>query len=314
MRIVFMGTPEFAIPPLEHLILNNHEVVAVYTRQDKPAGRNRVPVATPVKNFAITQNLPVVHASLKKPEAIEQLAAFLPEAIVVAAFGQILPQAVLDVPCYGCVNIHPSLLPRHRGASPVAGAILAGDEFTGVSIMKMDAGMDTGPIYSRAQIPISDQDTTGQLTEKLSQIAARLLQQVLISLPRGELAPEPQDESRATYTGEIAKEAGKIDWCLPAADIWRHVRAFQPWPGCYTGWQDKSLKIIEAVPLPFQGSVEPGSVVTLTPAGKTSQAAFGIATGSGLLGVVRVQLEGKKVVSAGEFLRGQREFIGSVLS
>ncbi len=314
MRIVFMGTPEFAVPPLEHLILNKHEVIAVYTRQDKPAGRNRAPLATPVKNFAMPQNLAVVHASLKKPEAIEQLAAFLPEVIVVAAFGQILPQAALDIPCYGCVNIHPSLLPRHRGASPVAGAILAGDEFTGVSIMKMDTGMDTGPVYSRAQIPISDQDTTGQLTEKLSQIAARLLQQVLISLPRGELTPEPQDESRATYTSEIAKEAGKIDWRLPAADIWRRVRAFQPWPGCYTGWQGKSLKIIEAVPMPDCSGSEPGSVVALTASRKTSQAAFGIATGSGLLGVVRVQLEGKKVVSAGEFLRGQREFIGSVLS
>ncbi|GAI36142.1 unnamed protein product, partial [marine sediment metagenome] len=176
MRVVFMGTPEFAVPPLEYLILNQYQVVTVYTRQDKPAGRGRSLVAPPLKRAALTWKLPVVQpVSLKRPEVVAQLAGFHPDVIVVAAFGQILPQSVLDIPSYGCINIHPSLLPRFRGVSPVAAAILAGDEFTGVSLMLMDSGLDTGPILTRAQISISAQDTTGSLTAKLSLMAAQLL-------------------------------------------------------------------------------------------------------------------------------------------
>lgn len=314
MRIVFMGTPEFAVPPLEHLIINRHEILAVYTRSDKPAGRSGAPVPPPIKKFALSRGLPVIQTSLKKPEAVEQLASFNPEAVVVAAFGQILPQAVLDIPCYGCINIHGSLLPRHRGASPIAAAILAADEFTGVTIMRMDAGMDTGPVYTRAQIPVSPQDTTGSLTVKLSQIGARLLQEVLVGLVRGELAPEPQDEPRATYCKEFTKEDGRIDWRLPAEDIWRRVRAFHPWPESYAAWAGKTVNIIEAVPLDQEGTVEVGRVIALTPVQKASRAGFGVGTGRGVLGVVRVQLEGKRAMSADEFLRGQREFTGALLS
>ena len=268
----------------------------------------------PAKRVALSQGLTVIQTSLKKPEAIEQLAAFKPEAIVVAAFGQILSQAVLDIPRYGCINIHASLLPKYRGASPIAAAILSGDEFTGASIMRMEAGLDTGPVYARAQIPISAQDTTGSLAAKLSQIAARLLQEVLVGLARGELTPQPQDEATATFYGKFSKEDGLIDWHLPAIDIWRRVRAFQPWPECYTGWQGKVLKIIEAVPLAEEAAFEVGRVVALTPAQKASKAAFGVGTGRGLLGVLRVQLEGKRAMPAEEFLRGQRELIGALLS
>lgn len=313
MRIVFMGTPEFAVPPLHYLIVNGHSVVAVYTPPDKPSGRGRALAEPPVKRAALSLNLPVVQIpNLKKAETIAQLAALQPEAIVVAALGQILPQAVLDIPCYGCINIHPALLPRHRGASPIAAAILAGDEFTGVSIMRMDAGLDTGPVFTQARIPISEQDTTASLTNKLSQVAARVLAEVLVALERNELTPQPQNEAEASYSGEIAREQGKIDWQLPAADIWRRVRAYQPWPGCYTAWQDKQLKIIEAVPLPEEGEVKAGQVVALA-AQQASGAAFGIGTGKGLLGILNVQLEGKRVVSAAEFLRGQRDFIGATL-
>ena len=313
MRVIFMGTPEFAVPPLEHLILNQYQVVAVYTQPDKPAGRGRSLVSSPLKRAALAWELPVVQpVSLKRAEAVAQLAGFHPDVIVVAAFGQILPQSVLDLPSYGCINIHPSLLPRFRGASPVAAAILAGDEFTGVSIMLMDKSLDTGPILARAQIPISAQDTTGSLTAKLSLIAAQLLQEVLLRWSGGELTPQPQNEAEATYSVPISKEEAEIDWRLSAIDIWRRVRAFQPWPGCYTRWQRRQLKIIEAVPLSVETALEVGRVVALTPATQ-SKAAFGVSTGDGILGVLKVQLEGKRAMSAAEFLRGQRQFIGVIL-
>ena len=312
MRVIVMGTPEFAVPTLRQLILNDYQVVAVYTQPDKLAGRGRQPVSSPVKKAAKDLNLPVVQpVSLKKAEVVAELAGFQPDIIVVAAFGQILPEAVLNIPRFGAVNIHPSLLPRHRGASPVASAILAGDEFTGVSIMLMDKGLDTGPVLSRAQIPISNGDNTGSLTLKLSLMAAHLLQDVLSSWLRGKLTPQPQDEASATYSSTITKEMGEIDWHLSAVDIWRRVRAFYPWPGGYTRWRGKILKIIEAVPLPQVKTARVGQVVATSGAG--SRTGFGISTGDGVLAVLAVQLEGRQVMSAAEFLRGQRQLIGTVL-
>ena len=309
-----MGTPEFAVPSLEHLILNQYQVIAVYTQPDKIAGRGRSLVSSPVKRAALIWMLPVVQpVSFKEAEAVVQLADFHPDVIVVAAFGQILPQSVLDIPPYGCLNIHPSLLPKFRGASPVAAAIQAGSEFTGVSIMLMDRGLDTGLVLARAQIPISAQDTTGSLTDKLSLIAAQLLLEGLPSWLRGELTPQPQDEAEATYSSMLSKEGGEIDWYLSAVDIWRRVRAFYPWPGCYTKWQGRQLKIIEAVPLPGERTLEVGQVVALTLATERSETVFGVHTGNGTLGVYQVQLEGKRAMSAAEFLRGQRQFIGTVL-
>ena len=180
--------------------------------------------------------------------------------------------------------------------------------------MLMDKGLDTGAVLARAPVSISAQDTTGSLTGKLSQVAARLLQEVLVRWPRGEITPQPQNEAEATYSGSISKEEGEIDWHLSAVDIWRRVRAFYPWPGCYTGWQGKQLKIIEAVPLPEQGTFEIGQVVALAPTTERPKAAFGVYTGDGILGVVGVQLEGKRAMSAAEFVRGQRQFIGAILS
>ena len=310
MRVIFMGSPEFAVPPLGHLILSQYHIVAVYTQPDKPAGRGRSQVPTPVKRAAITWKLPVMQpASLKEPEVVAQLADFHPDVIVVAAFGQILPQSVLDLPRYGCINIHPSLLPRFRGASPVASAILAGDEFTGVSLMLLDKGVDTGPILDRAQISISAKDTTGSLTAKLSLLAARLLPEVLSRWARGELTPQPQNEDEVVYSAPISKEESEIDWHLPAADIWRRVRAFQPWPGCHTRWRGKQFKIIEAVPLPGEGTFEAGQVV----ATEGAKADCGVGSGEGVLGVSKVQLEGRRAMTAAEFLRGQREVIGAIL-
>jgi len=284
--------------------------VAVYTRPDKAVGRGHSLASSPVKRAAINRKLPVMQPiSFREAEVVAQLADFQPDVIVVAAFGQILPQSVLDIPAYGCVNIHPSVLPQFRGASPVAAAILSGSEFTGVSIMLMDAGLDTGPVLARAQIPISARDTAGSLTAKLSLIAAPLLLEVLSGWFRGELTPRPQDNAKATYSGEFSKKDGEIDWSLSAIDIWRRVRAFHPWPGCYTRWQGRQLKVIESVPRTGEGTFEVGQVVALP----GREAGLGVGTGDGMLGVREVQLEGKRVMSVAEFLRGQRQIIGAVL-
>jgi methionyl-tRNA formyltransferase len=309
-----MGSPEFAVTPLRQLARNGHNIIAVYTRPDKPAGRGRATQGTPVKDAALSLNIPVIQEpNMKKAEAIESLAGLRPEAIVVAAFGQILPQTVLDIPCHGCLNIHPSLLPKYRGPSPVPAAILAGDHFAGVSVMRLDAGMDTGPVFSRAQIPVLPQDTSTSLLPKLFQIGGWLLLEVMATLPGGQVLPEPQNNSEATYTKELTKEDGRIDWGLPAVDIWRRVRAYQPWPEAYTFWQGKQLKIIEAAALPAPEKAAPGQVVALTPVHPGAKAAWGVGTGEGILGVLKLQIEGKRAMAANEFLRGQRDFIGAIL-
>jgi methionyl-tRNA formyltransferase len=312
LRVIFMGSPEFSVPPLEQLILNQYPVAAVYTQPDRAAGRGRALMPSPVKRTAAAWKLPVVQpTSLKSPEALEELAGFRPDVIVVAAFGQILPRPVLSLPRYGCLNVHPSLLPRFRGVSPVAAAILAGDLFTGVSIMLLDEGLDTGPLLARAQVPIAAQDTAGSLSAKLSRVGAQLLLEVLPRWLGGELTPRPQDEAQASYAGPISKQAGEIDWKLGARDVWRRVRAYQPWPGAYTRWQGRRLGILEAVPLSREGAAPAGRVVAL--AGGGGAPPFGVATGQGVLGILRLRLEGKRAVGAAEFLRGQRGFIGAQL-
>jgi len=289
-------------------VLNDYQVVAVYTQPDRLAGRGRRETLSAIKRAALELDLPVVQPiGLKKAEVVAELADFRPDAIVVAAYGQILPKAVLEIPEYGCINIHPSLLPRHRGASPIASAILAGDEFTGVSIMLMDEGLDTGPVLARAQIPVSDINSTGSLTSKLSLVAAHLLQDVLPGWKKGQLKPQPQDETEATYSGIITKESGEIDWYLPADVIWRQVRAFHPWPGCYTSWRGKRLKIIEAKPIAEGDDAAEGQVVAMARGG------FGIKTGDGVLEILVVQLEGKQEMAADQFLRGKRQLTGDML-
>ncbi len=311
MRIVFMGTPEVAVPSLQQLIGNRYQVVAVYTAPDKAAGRGRSLSISPVKKAAADWQLPVVQpASFRGEETVRQLYSWQPDVIVVAAYGLILPPAVLAIPEHGCVNVHPSLLPEFRGGAPVAAAILAGKEFTGVSIMILDKGMDTGPVLARAQVSISARETTDSLTAKLSRVAAALLLEILPQWLRGEIVPQAQDGAQATYSTLFTKQDGEIDWQLPAVDIWRKVRAFYPWPGAYTRWQARQLKIIEAVPLPGTENAAVGLVVGLN---ETKEAAFGIATGEGVLGIRQLQLEGKRVMSATDFLRGQRQFLGTRL-
>jgi methionyl-tRNA formyltransferase len=311
MRVVFMGTPEFSVPSLEYLIGSGYHVVGVFTQPDRPTGRGRTLEQSPVKQVALAHSLEVFQpVRLRNPDEVQRLAALKPDLILVAAFGQILPQSVLDVPPFGCLNIHPSLLPKYRGATPIPSAILGGDNETGVTIMLMDAGMDTGHIISQIIVGLEPQDTTESLTRRLAQAGVRLLGETLPLWFDRSLKPQPQDGSKATYTTPIAKEDGIINWQMSAEEISRRVRAFYPWPGCYTWWQGKLLKLLEAVPLHKNKDLLPGRVVALA---SDKPAVVGVETGDGILGLLRVQLEGKRALTAAEFLLGQRTFVGSTL-
>ena len=267
-------------------------------------------MGSPVKEAALRWGITVMQPeSIKSAEALAKLAALKPDVIVVCAYGQILPQALLDIPARQCLNVHFSLLPRHRGASPVAAAILAGDDFTGVSIQLVRFKLDTGPVLATAAIPVSPVDNTGTLTDRLSIIGAHLLEEALTGWLRRDITPHPQDESKATYFGQVKKKDGEIDWRLPAVDIWRRVRAYYPWPGCFTYWRGKQLKINEAAVLPGESDKGAGRVVTLP----AVEGGLGITTGDGILGVQNIQYAGKKAMTAAEFLRGQRDFIGATL-
>lgn len=312
MKIVFMGTPEFAIPSLEMLMNTEHSVVAVYTKPDQPTGRGQRLTPPPVKRIAEARGLPVLQPkSLRRPEEQARLASLHPDLIVVAAYGLLLPKAVLDIPPLGCLNVHPSLLPKYRGASPIVGAILAGEEVTGVTIMLMDPGMDTGPTLVQEPVAIEPNETAGALTFRLAKVAAELLEKTLPKWVGGEISPQPQDHQAATVTRPVTKEDGEIDWHLSAREIWWQVRAYHPWPNCYTRWRERLLKVLEAVPLVESSGAEPGTVVSLPKGGPTQVA---VQTGHGLLGLISVQLEGKRPLLGEEFIRGQRGFIGSHLS
>ena len=323
LRIIYMGTPQFAVPALEALIDGSapgkvlpegYEIVTVITRPDKPVGRGQAIVYSPVKQAALAHGLPVWQpGSFKRPENSEALAAYAADLYIVAAFGQILPQSVLDQPHYGTLNIHASLLPRYRGVSPISEAILQGDDETGVTIILIDAGVDTGPMLLKRSIPFSDDDTTGSLTAKLADLGAQSLMAVLPRWIAGEITPELQDEQRSSHTHMLRKEDGKIQWERPAAVIARMVRAYTPWPGAYTHWRGKLLKIVaaHAITLEPDTNIVPGTVTVRDEAG---HAVLAIVTGAGFLIVKHLQLEGKKAMSAEEFLHGYAQIVGEVLA
>ncbi|UCH86102.1 MAG: methionyl-tRNA formyltransferase [Dehalococcoidia bacterium] len=318
MRLVFMGTPEFALPSLRALVEGGYNIVGVYTRPDRLAGRGRALTPPAVKTAALDYGLPVFQPpGLRRPEAVEELASLKPDVIVVCAFGVILRQPVLDTPAKGVLNVHPSLLPRHRGASPIAAAILAGDEQTGVTIMLLDPGMDTGPILSQRAVPVSPQDTSGSLGGRLAEVGAELLLEVLPRWLADEIEPQPQDDSLATYSSLLSKEDGEIDWNLPAIDIWRRVRAFNPWPGAFTTMEGQILHIWEAWPLSVGGAEEPGTVLSLSaeqrqtlPPEVDEKETLAVQTGEGLLAILRLQRAGRRSLTAAEFVRGQRDLFG----
>ncbi|MBA2287977.1 MAG: methionyl-tRNA formyltransferase [Ktedonobacteraceae bacterium] len=322
LRIIYMGTPQFAVPALEGLIQGaapgavlpaGYEIATVITRVDKPVGRGQEIVYSPVKQTALAHGIPVWQpGSLKKPEHIEALAAYRADLYIVAAFGQILPQAVLDQTRYGTLNIHASLLPRYRGVSPISEAILQDDSETGVTIMLLDAGVDTGPLLLKRSIPIAPDDTTRSLTGKLATLGREALLEALPQWIAGQITPEPQDEQQSTHTHMLRKEDGQIQWQRPAPVLARMVRAYDPWPGSYTSWQGKRLKIItaHAQALEPDREVTPGTVSLREEAG---QQVLAIVTGAGFLIVERLQLEGRKAMRADEFARGYPQIVGAVL-
>lgn len=303
-RIVFMGTPDFAVPALQKLI-QHHDVVGVVTQPDRPAGRNRQIQVSPVKAAAIEAGIPTFQPEkLRRAEAIATLRQWQVDVYVVAAFGQILPQEVLDIPEFGCLNIHASLLPRWRGAAPIQAAIRAGDTETGITIMKMDAGLDTGPMLTKSTVLITPDETGQSLHDKLCVVGGDLIVQTLPAYLAGEIPPQPQDDALMTFAPRIEKDEGRIQWSHTAQEIERTVRAFFPWPSAFTSWDGKLLKIIEASVI--EGRAEAGTVVK-----QHDQIAVG--TGEQLLALKKVQLAGKSAASISEFVRGYPQFIGATL-
>ena len=307
MPIVFIGTPQFAVPSLRALVAAGYEVVAVYTQPDRPAGRGRRSTPPPVKVAAEELGLPVLQpASLRDGAIIEHLRSLAPEVIAGVAYGQLIGPDVLAIPPRGVLNVHPSLLPRWRGASPVAAAILAGDAETAVTIMRMNEGLDSGPIIAQRTYAISDEDTTGTLTEALGEAGAALLVEILPRWLAGVVESTPQDDSQATVCRQLRKEDGRIDWTLPALDIWRRVRAYNPWPGAQTALGADAISIWRARALGEESSAPPGTI--FAPA--DDPAPFAVQAGTGSLAVLEAQRAGRKALAGGEFLRGMPGLIG----
>ena len=312
MRLVFMGTPIFAVPVLASLLnIEDSSIVGVYTSPDRPAGRGRKSQASPVKEFAEENRLPVYQPNnFRKEEDQAELAGLKPDAIIVAAYGKLLPKPVLDLPSFGCLNIHPSLLPRHRGPSPVATSILNGDLVTGVTIMLLDEGMDTGPLIAQHEFFLKGDETAEGLTTALFELGGELLKESLPQWQSGKLLSEAQNESLASVSRKFERADGLVDWSSSAVELERRVRAFNPWPGLFTHWNDSSLKIIE-VAIISSSSKEfvPGTVVRTN----HPDVPAAVATGDGFLGLTKIQLEGKKAVDVKDFLNGSPLFMGAQL-
>lgn len=302
MKIIFMGTPDFAVGTLEALIEAGHEISLVVSQPDKPKGRGHEFQPTPVKAAALAHGLPVFQPrKIRETEAVERLEHTEADVIVVAAFGQIIPKSILEMKRYGCVNVHASLLPKYRGAAPIQWAVMEGEKESGVTMMQMDEGLDTGDILSQVVVPLSDEETGGSLFEKLSAAGARLCAETLDKLEKGGITPEKQGESPTGYAAMLKKEMGRIDWARPAAELERQVRAFNPWPSAYTSLHGKTLKIWKSQVLPDVGDESKGVSGEILDVTKDSLI---VRTGAGALAVTELQLEGKKRMDTGAFLRG----------
>jgi methionyl-tRNA formyltransferase len=312
MRAVFMGSPNLAAVVLRALAQTSWDVQLVVTQPPAPQGRGRREQAPPAAVAAAELGIPIFQPPrLRSADAVAEIEAIAPDVIVVAAYGQILPPSVLSIPRLGCINVHPSLLPRYRGAAPISGALLAGAAVTGVSIMLMDAGMDTGPVLSQSETPIADEDDQVSLTERLADLGADLLVSTLDAWAAGRIQPILQDNSRATTTRLTTRDDGVLDWTQPGVDLWRRVRAYAEWPVAHTWWNGKLLRIRRAS-VDEAGAAAPGVVVAAGPLSRVAHRAA-VGTGRGLLLLDVVGLEGRQVLPIDEFLRGQREFIGAQL-
>ena len=309
MKAVFMGTPDFAVGALKKLAEDGHEILAVVTQPDKPQGRKMVLTPPPVKEEALRLGVPVYQPKrIRNTEAVEYLTSLHPDVIVVAAFGQIIPKEILELPTHGCLNIHASLLPKYRGAAPIQWAILDGEKETGVTIMRMDEGLDTGDMLAKCIVPIAEDETGGSLFDKLSVAGAELMSETLKRLETEDIPGEKQpEESPTAYASMIKRENGRIDWTKSAAELERMVRGLSPWPGCSTKLQGKQLKLWKTAVVSGTISETPGTVCEVAEDGLCVQ------TGDGILKIQELQLEGKKRMDAATFLRGYKVTTGTVL-
>lgn len=299
LKIIFAGTPDFAASALIALIQSQHEVVAVYTQPDRPAGRGRKLRASPVKEVALEKAIPVLQpASLKSTEAQDELRHFNADIMVVAAYGLILPQAILDIPKLGCLNIHASLLPRWRGAAPIQRAIAAGDKESGISIMQMNAGLDTGDILKRYPCPILETDTGGELHDRLAEIGAKAIVEIVDLLDNSELKPTVQDDSLATYAHKLDKKEAQINWQHPAVEIERLIRAFNPWPVAYTLLNDSPLRLWQAKILTENSELEAGTII------RSDKNGIDVSCGEGVLRLLKLQPSGSKAMDVAAFMNG----------
>lgn len=296
MRILFAGTPDFAVPALKALLASKHGLCAVYTQPDRPAGRGRKLMAGPVKQLALQAGLPVFQPeTLKNPEVQEELRSLRPELMIVVAYGLLLPRAVIDIPPRGCVNIHASLLPRWRGAAPIQRSMLAGDRETGVTIMFIEPRLDAGPMLLKKRCPIARGETAGELRDRLSELGAEALMETLPELESGDLQPEYQDEGAATYAAKIGKEEAILDWARPAIELERQVLAFNSWPIAETLYRGQTLRVWRAEALDQTTAAEPGRVLD-------RKDALDVATGQGILRLLEIQLPGARRITARDFL------------
>lgn len=308
MRIIYAGTPDFAVPPLKALLDSEHEVVAVYTQPDRPAGRGKKLTASPVKQAALEAEIPVLQpVNFKAEEDRQELATLDADLMVVAAYGLILPKTILDAPRLGCINIHASLLPRWRGAAPIQRAIETGDEETGITIMQMAEGLDTGDMLLKLATPISEQDNGGLLHDRLSEMGAEALMQALPSIESGNVEPEVQDESLVTYAHKLQKAEANIDWTDSAERISRRVRAFNPWPVCQTASELGALRVREAAVDEGVSGQKSGVVVE-----ESKDQGVRVQCGVGSLWLTNLQLPGKRPMSVKDFLNG-RSLLGGKL-
>ncbi len=307
MNLVFAGTPAFAVPALAALLRAGHQVRAVYTQPDRPAGRGRKLNLSPVKQFALQHQLEIQQPP-KLTGAENQLHDYAPEAIIVIAYGLLLPPSILSIPALGCINVHASLLPRWRGAAPIARAIEAGDSVSGVSIMQMEAGLDTGPVWMQAQTPIHDSDTAQTLHDRLATLGADALLTSLQQIAAGKLKPQPQNAAQACYAKKLRKDEALLDWSQSALTLRRKIRALNPWPVASTTWQGKTFRLWEVGESDKSNSnAPPGTIVRADATGVR------VATGDGVLNIIRLQAEGSKVLAAADFLNGHRLVSGDRL-
>ena len=297
MRIIFMGTPDFAVPALQALLQSNHEMIAVYSQPPKPKGRGYGVSPSRVHQVALDHNIPVFHPKSLKPDSEQEIFKNLaPDIAVVAAYGLILPQAILDIPRLGCLNIHGSILPRWRGAAPIQRAIMEQDDESGVCIMQMEAGLDTGPVFEERRVPITSKTTSAMLHDDLARVGAQALMSVIEALDKDpHIQPKPQPEEGVTYAHKLTHEDAKINWDLDASKIDCLIRGLNPWPGSYTFLQDLRLKIIEAKPIAMDHHSPPGTVLDTQ---------LTIACAHGAIQILRVQKEGGKPLSTKDFLNG----------